>query len=114
MNDRAREYGESKSLLEIHRADFARPDLLVDFSRRVELHVVTLWWKLKLKLKARDWGVIRSGHCRNDSIMLGWQARGARVMAVVTSCREARSRCEIIPLMCQGCERSRLGPVEVR
>lgn len=42
MSDRGREHGESRSLLENHRAEFARSDLLVDFSRRMELQVVAL------------------------------------------------------------------------
>lgn len=55
----------------------------------------------KLKRKARDWHVIRSGLCRNDSIMLGRQALSARVMAVLTPHREARARHEIIFLIYQ-------------
>jgi hypothetical protein len=55
----------------------------------------------KLKRKARDWRVIRSRLCRNDSIMLGRQALGARVMAVLTPHREARARHEIMFLIYQ-------------
>jgi len=55
-----------------------------------------------LKLKARDWRVIRSGCCRNNSIMLSWRARGTHVMTIVTPHREARPRREIILLMYQG------------